>query len=178
MCPGEHLRSKAMKVRSIILVACILISTGAIVTGYASAGHWLILLAIAFLTFFWTFTRRRSEFWSASIFLLGFVIFAANGIATGLSFHLMLIGCTASLAAWDLMLFNQSLAGSMPGKAIASLERHHLQSLAAAVIAGLLLALLTSNIEVQFPFGVIVLLVLITIGCLIFSMRCIMENKH
>jgi hypothetical protein len=167
-----------MKVRSIILNTCLITSIGCVGVGYLFAGYWLIVPALLVMAFFWIFTKQRSVFGSASSVLLGFVILAAIGIIADLSLNLMLIACTTALVSWDLMQFNQSRVGNPLHKTNSSLEKYHLQSLASAASAGLMLAFMGSLISVRLPFGVIVLLVLMAMGCLMLNMRYIMRKSH
>lgn len=51
------------------------------------------------------------------------------------------------------------------------LERDRLQSLAAVVFTGLLLTSLNSPISLQLPFGAIVFLVLLAVGCLTYAVQ-------
>lgn len=166
-----------MKVHSILLNACLILTTGCLGAGYLLAGYWPILPVILVIFLFWIFARRRPEFWPASSLLLAYVFLAAIGITADLSPILMIAACTGALLCWDLVLFNQSIVTGSPPKLIASLEKNHLQSLALAASAGLILALLGSTIYLRFPFVLIVLLVLVTMGCLLYGMQYIMKEK-
>jgi hypothetical protein len=166
-----------MKIRLILLIASLFISTGSILVGYISAGFWLILPAIPVLVSLWAFARKESHFRAGSIMLLGFVILAAVGVISGLSVPAMLVACTAALISWDLYLFDRRMAGSPPHPSIADIEGRHIQSLIMGAIAGLLLGVLAINIRLQLPFIAIAFFVLIALGGLLASMRSMGQAK-
>jgi len=167
-----------MKVHSIILTICLIISTGCLGTGYILAGHWLVLPVFLLVGLLWYLTNKGSVFLSASSLLLVYVVLAAFGITAGLSSLLMIVACTTALVSWDLIQFNRSVAGNPLGDTNVSIEKIHLQSLALAASAGFMLALISLYIDVHFPFGVIVLLVLMTMGCLLYGMQYILKKNR
>jgi len=166
-----------MTFRTIILNICLIISTGCLGTGYILAGYWLILPALLAMVLFWIFTKDQPVFWSASSLLVVIVILAAIGITVDLSLTLMIIACTTALVSWDLIQFNQSMVGNSLRKTNASVEKYRLHSLALAASTGLMLVLISSYINLQFTFGLIVFLVLIAMGCLVGSMQYIMKKN-
>jgi len=166
-----------MTILSNILYICMIISTACLGAGYILAGYWLILPAFLVMVFFWIFAKNQPVFWSASSLLVFFVILAAVGIIIDLSFILMIVACIAALVSWDLMLFNQSLVGNSDRVTNASLDRYHLYSLALAVLTGLTLALMSSYINSQFPFWLIVILVVLVMGCLVGGMQYISKKN-
>lgn len=167
-----------MKVHFMILIICLIISAGSLGAGYIFAGYWLILPVLLAIFLFWIFTRNRWPFWSASSSLLAYVLLASFGVKEGLSSNLMVVASTAALLSWDLLLFNQSIVTNLPPEPKASLEKYHLGSLAVAVSSGFMLALLSSSINLRIPFVGITFLVLMTMGCLVYSMQYIMKKKH
>ena len=167
-----------MKSHSVLLVTCLLISSGCLAAGYILSGYWLILLAFPLMLIAWQLTYKRSTFVSASILLSGYVILASAGIIAGLSTALMLIACTTALASWELLQVNQNVSGYPPGKTNGMLEKHHLNSLALAASAGLTLSLISATVTLQLPFVVIALLVFMALGSLTYGMRQIMNKKR
>ena len=167
-----------MKPRPTFIIICLVISSGCLAAGYVLSGYWLIFLAFTILLVAWLLTYQRSTFLSASILLSGYVILAAVGIIGGLSTALMLIACTAALVSWDLLQMDQSASGYPPGKTSGALEKYHLNSLALAASIGLTLSLVSANLSLQFPFVVIVFLVLIAAGSLIYTMQYIVNKRR
>jgi hypothetical protein len=166
-----------MKLHSILLNACLILTTGCLGAGYLLAGYWPILPVLLVIFFFWIFASKRPEFWPASSLLLAYVFLAAIGITADVSSILMMAAGTGALLCWDLVLFNQSIVTGSPPKPNASLEKYHLQWLALAASAGLILALLSSTVNLHLPFVLIVFLVLMTMGCLLYGMQYILKKN-
>ena len=166
-----------MKVHSIVLNSCLAISAGCLGAGYISGGYWLILPAFLVMAVFWIAMKKRPVFWPASGLLLIHVVLSIIGVTLNLSIYLMICGCAAALASWDLAHFREGIAGNPPLETDAPLTRNRLQSLAMAVFSGLLLAVTSSNINLQFPFGITVLLVLMLMGGLVHGLGAILKNR-
>lgn len=169
---------ETISISSIVLIICLIISTGCLGAGYILAGYWQILAVFPLMALFWIYTKNRSAFWADSSFLLAYLILAAIGIVDRLSLVLMIIACTTVLTSWDLMQFNHSKVGNSLSNTNTALEKYHLNSLALAASAGLILALSSIYINLQFPFGVTILLVLIAMGCFLYSLRYIRSKKY
>lgn len=144
---------------------------------YILAGDWSILLFLLAMVVFWTFMRKRSVFWSASIVLLSSVLLAVAGMLANLSTPLIVIACTAALAWWDLANFGESITIGQPQETRASLEKHHLYSLALAVFSGLILTVVSSRLDLRIPFIGAVLLALFTIGCFTYAVRSLAKKN-
>jgi hypothetical protein len=166
-----------MKAHSIILIICLIITTGCLGAGFILTGYWLILPGLLVNLFIWIYAGYRRVFWMASCSLLVTVFLAAIGIITSLSSILMIVVCSTALVCWDLIHFNQSKAGISPGKTKGTLDRYHLQSLAIATFAGLIVGLSSSYLNLHFPFFVIILLVLMTVASLIYGTQYILKKK-
>ena len=166
-----------MKVHSIILNFCLVTSAGCLGAGYILGGYWLIMPIFLAMATFWVIMKKRSLFWSSSSQLMVYVVLATIGVTLNLSIYLMVVGCTTALACWDLTHFRDTMIDNPPFGTDARLERYRLQSLATAVLTGLFLALISMYINLQFPFGVMALLVLMAMGCLVYGVqylvRCI-----
>jgi hypothetical protein len=164
-----------MKFRSTILNICLMISAGSLGTGYTLAGFWQILPLLLLILLFGMLEKKR--FWSATGFLLVYVVLAAIGVVADLSVELMIIACTFALASWELIQFEQSLDGNSLLETSTPLEKHHMRSLALAGSVGLLLAFTSIYIHLQLSFSMIIFLVLITIGCLTYGIRHIVKKR-
>ncbi len=144
---------------------------------YILAEEWLIMPFFLAVLGLWVIMQKRSVFWSASFLLSVLVFFAAIGMLANLSTPLMVIACTAALAWWDLADFAQSIVVGQPPESTRLLEKDHLQSLALAGTAGLVLALATSYFNLQISFLGTVLLVLFTVGCLMYAMQSLVKKN-
>jgi hypothetical protein len=167
-----------MKSHLMLIITCLAISSGCLATGYIVSGYWLIFLAFPLMLIAWLLTYKRSMYLSASILLSGYVILASVGIIAELSSALMVIACTTALASWDLLQIDQSASGYSPGKTNGLLEKNHLNSLALAASAGLILSLISANITLQFPFVVIAILVSVAMGFLFYGVQFVVKKKY
>lgn len=166
-----------MRIHAILLNACRVMSLGSLGAGYILGGYWLILPVFLAMGIFWLIMNRHSPFWSAASLLLIDVALAVIGVTLNLSIYLLVIGCTAALAGWDLTHFRYTMIDNPPLGADVRLERSRLQSLAAAVFTGLVLALIGLYINLQFSFGVMVLLVLMAMGGLTFGAQWMWRKR-
>ena len=126
---------------------------------------------------FWLTMNRHSPFWSTTGLLLIDVALAVVGVTLNLSIYLMVVGCTAALACWDLTHFRHTMIDDPPLGADVRLERFRLQSLAVAVFMGMSLAFIGAFIKLQFSFGVMVFLVLVAVGCLTYGVQYFVRNR-
>lgn len=166
-----------MKTHLIILNVCRVISIGSLGAGYILGGYWLILPVFLAMGILWLIMNRYSPYWSASSLLLMEVALAIIGVTLNLSIYLMVIGCTAALAGWDLSNFRQAINDQPPLGTAARLEKTHLQSLGMAVFTGLFLAFISSSINLQFPFGVVIFLVLMAMGGLVYGVQYLVRKR-
>ena len=166
-----------MKIPFVTNAICFMIAAICLAAGYVWGGYWLIFPAFLAMILFWLVMKRKSFFGAASSLLLVYVFLAAIGVIANLSLSLMVIGCTTALASWDLAHFNHGMGGNPLFEAKESLEKHHMQSLAVMYGASLLLALISSYINLQFPFGVMVFLVLVAMGCISYGLQYIKRNR-
>lgn len=160
-----------MKSHSILLKICLAISTVCLSAGYISIGYWQILFGFPILALIWFFMVKYSVFWSASIFLVVYVLLTAIGIFADLSRFLMLIASTTALASWELMQFNQKQVEISLLKSNNLLEKNHIKTLALAISTGFVLVLISSSIYLELPFIVTAILVLILFGGFLFGVR-------
>jgi hypothetical protein len=166
-----------MKTHSHLLNLSLIISTGCFAAGYLLAGYWLVVPALVLLIASWVLSSRRPAFWLAAVSLVSSLILAAVGVALDISLVLIVIATTMALVSWELVQFKHSSTRKAPAQPNTAFEKHHLRSLLLAASAGLILALLTTFINLQLPFGVVAILVLAAVGSLVFSMQSIMKKK-
>ena len=165
-----------MKTHSIILNTCLVTSAGCLIGGYISSGYLVIVPAFLAMAIFWLATKKHSTFWSASSLLLIYIFLAALGMILNLSILLMALGCTTALAWWDLSHFSQSIDNNSSRKVTASLERYHLQSLAAVIFISFILIFIISTFNLRLSFGSIVILSLIAMGCFTYGIHHLLRN--
>lgn len=162
----------------VLIILCLTIATGCLTAGYIFAGYWQIVLLLPILLILWLLANKQSIYLSASIFLLGYVILAAVGILLDFSVGLMVFACVAALASWELLLFDQSNIDNLPDNSDFLRKKYHLTSLVIAISVGLILAIISANINLHIPFAIISLLVLVSMGCLIYSVQFVVGKKY
>lgn len=160
-----------MKAHTIILGICLVISVGCLGSGYMMNGFWMVIPILSAMAIFWAITKKKPAFWSASGLLMIYIVLAGIGVLINLSIYLMIVGCTSALVCWDLVHFRDGVVDIPSKESLVLLERDRLQSLAAVVVASLMLTLISLQISLQFHFGAIVLLVLMAVGCLTYGLQ-------
>lgn len=141
---------------SITCVTCLAV-------GYGLVGQWLALSGSLLALPAWLFGyqwRSRSLFLAALLFSVGL---AAAGLFAGASPALMMVSATLALAGWDGMLLDLSLADHIPANPVSLFEKNHFQSLALALVSGLLAAIAGQMLRFRIPFGGLVLLVILAL---------------
>jgi hypothetical protein len=163
-----------MKTHSVLITISLVLAVVYLGAGYLIFGYWQILPALLVIVLFWIFTRKLPGLWPASSVLLVIVLLSAIGITAGLHLLPMLAASTAALVTWDLTLFAQGRSTNQQSASIPLFERKHLQSLAMAASAGLLLAWGSSYLNFHLPFILMVLFVLLAIIGLVYGIKRLM----
>ncbi len=154
-----------MPLRKIIIIVSLGLSAGCLALGFARAAQWAAIAAFLAPWLVWLSAWRWSMLWSPSAALLASIGLAAGGLLAGAASLPVLISITLFLAVWDLMLLDQAVTSTAPGKALAYLERKHYQSLGVAVGIGLLGVVAAQMVRFPIPFvGVVLLAILAFIG--------------
>ena len=159
-----------MKLHSILLILCLTISTGSLGAAYFAAGYWQILFVFPLFAMLWFWVKKISLFWSAALYLMGYVLLAATGIIIDLSLLLMLIAGTTTLASWELMQFTPQLTKDGRPQMNDLLEAYHLKALGLVILSGLILTLFGTALSLEIPFSITILLVIIVFGGLLFGL--------
>ncbi len=150
-----------MPLRKIIILVFLVLSATCLAFGFAMVAQWAAIAAVLTSLLAWLSGWRWSSVWPPSAALVVSISLAAAGLLAGASPLLMLLSVTPTLGVWDLMLLDQTVTSSSPGKTLALLEQKHYGSLARALGLGLLAALASRVIRFQIPFGVIILLAIL-----------------
>ena len=163
-----------MKTHSVLLVISLILAVSCLGADYLIFGYWQILPALLVIVIFWIFTRKLPGLWLASSVLLAIVLLCAIGIIVQLQLMPMLVACTAALVTWDLTLFARDRGTNQRSASIPMFERKHLQSLALAASAGLLLGWFGSYLNFRLPFILIVLFALLAVIGLVYGIKRLM----
>ncbi len=160
-----------MKTGSILRAVCLLAAAACLTVGYLLIGDWAILLAIPALILFWLVAAKSSPFWGACGLLSIYIALAVLGITRHAPAVLLSAGCVLALMAWDLSDPRGHSADGKAGDYVGLMENRRLRSLAAVSIVSLLLVAVAALIRLELPFGVIVLLSLLLMGCLVYAIH-------
>jgi hypothetical protein len=157
--------SGGMPFRRVLFFLCLIGSMACLAAAYGVAGLWVgSCLAILPGTFSF-FSNKFPGRWLPPVFLWSTFGAAAVGILLGASAPFALFGAAFSVAAWDLMNLDRSIAGSEQTHT-ARFERKHAASLGLALGVGLLLAEGGLALSLPLPFPVFLLLVALDVFCL------------
>ena len=166
-----------MKMHSIIAEACFVISILCLGAAYIPDQYWLMAPVLLAMVLFRRIVKKWPSFWISSSLLSGYILLAATGVAKNMSLPPILLGSVAALAGWELADSERNMADTASPEARMRLERQHLRSLAATSGAGLSLALVSSYLNLHYPFGVTVLLVLLAMGAITYGMQFLTEKE-
>ena len=166
-----------MQTRTLTLITCLILSACSLSIGYILAGYWLIFVLFPLMAVVWIYSYHRAVSWASSSLMIIHIILSAIGIIAGFSTTLMIISGTTALAWWDLLQFNQSKTENSSAEPGRLLDKYHLKSLGTTIAVGLILALISANMNLRLPFGVSVILILMATGGLIFGIQHIVNAK-
>jgi hypothetical protein len=152
-----------MALRKSFFVICLVISLLCLTTGYGFAGQWIGVVIVITSGFAWLPARKYPVSWLPHLSLITSVGLAVTGQLTGAPPLLMICGSGFALAAWDLILLDGALGTHSAGEQSRRYEIKHMQSLALALGAGLLVAFLGGMLHLQIPFVAMMLFVALVI---------------
>jgi hypothetical protein len=122
------------------------------------------------------FHGRTRRAWAAPAFLSVMVAAAAAAAALGASAFLVVPGAALALAAWDLADFDRFLRAGESSNDDTRPRRRHAASLARALALGLLPAAGAIGLSLRIPFGVMLLLVILDLGCLGYAVHLLWKQ--
>ena len=166
-----------MKSINIAFGLTISISTFSLAAGFLHGGYWMIVaLYIPFVLLVLIF-RHRSLFWLGTVYLSISLLLAAFGVLVQIPLLPMIIAGGAALASWDLYLFKHDIDSIIPEKSKPAMIKDHFSSLGLAISCGFILAVTFSYFKFKLPFGLSVLFVLITMVCLMISVKILNRKR-
>ena len=144
-----------MSFRKALLVICLMISLLCLAAGYGIAGYWVgAAIAILMAPAWWLAQKYASL---PTVCLSVSVGLAVVGRLIGCSPALMIFGCAAALAAWDLVFLDSAVGNHSSGEPTRRYENRHLQSLLMVLGFALLAIVLGRFVTIQLPFTVLLL---------------------
>lgn len=151
----------------------LILTSGALATGYAASGDWPVALLAAIAGGGWLLAQRRGRAEAAAPMLVGYIALAALGRWFGAESALMLLGVTGALAAWDLQRLQERLGYASSAQAARDLERAHLKRLGIVSALGYLAGLAALYVQVRLHLALLLLLGLLAIAGLSYAVRYI-----
>jgi hypothetical protein len=152
-----------MPQRKALFLVSLVIALVCLAGGYGTTGQWVGAILVFLIILAWPFSQRFHLTWSAPACLVSLVFLAAAGLLAGAPAFLMIPGAVAALAAWDLLGLDRTMQGSSPSETARQFEQNHIRSLALALGLGVLVAVTGSLLILQFPFIILIGLVLLNL---------------
>jgi hypothetical protein len=144
----------------VALFTSIALGIGSLAIGYAGSG-WFALLILAF-GIIWFYTEQRGWAWFSMIGLTLAVFIAMVGVQLEFNSGWMFAGVLFSLFAWDLVEFRNRLQFASIGNNVPGMEKRHLLRLGILAIVATILLLLIIFVRLQFSFGWLIFLAIVT----------------
>jgi hypothetical protein len=142
-----------------------------IVIQYFRLGFWLALLLVGLNMVLWIMARNKSDtvYVHAALFLSTSIIIG-GWLTASLPFYGLILSSSLVLINWDLVQFDRELSLAASTRAV-FLEQKHLTSLIFILLFGLLLGLSGYWFRLNFPFGIILILISAALYCLDYIWR-------
>ncbi len=144
--------------RGFLVLAALLLGAGFWLRVYQPVSIALLALAVVGLVFLW-----RGWGWFLSVLLLLFTGTAAAGFYLDVAPAWLVLGTQAALLAWDQEHLARRIKNAGRVESLSEITRTHLARLAWVSLSGLFLVGLTFLIQVEFSFGVAVLLAVLAV---------------
>jgi hypothetical protein len=154
-----------MRFRKMIGFVCVFVGSALLAIGFTVVSQ-ILAIAVGLILLLIGFSARHWPSSSFSVFtFLVSVCVAVAGVISGALPVCMLLGFTFALASWDLSNLDQFLKNQSTSANMLVLEKLHYQNLLLALGLGLLISIVGRNLQIQFPFaGIIILVFLFIIG--------------
>jgi hypothetical protein len=168
-----------MALRKALLFISPLICSASLATGFAMAGQGTVFTIGLLAYLAWLLSCIRPATLPPGIPLalsVGIAVAGASAWAPALP---MIVGATFALASWDLILFNQSLAGksNSSSETVSKYEHRHLQNLLLILVLGLSATLAGRMISATIPFAGMILLACIALFSLDLVLRILLDMR-
>jgi hypothetical protein len=151
-----------MPIRKVFFFICLSGSVFCLVAGYGIIRQWIGVVVAILTGLTWLLARKYLTLFLPSICLVMSVGLAVVGELMGSPSWLMICGSWFALATWDLLLLNNTFDSHLFGEQTQSYENKHLQSLILALGFGLFVSFLGRLFNLQLPFFVLALLVVLS----------------
>ncbi|MDX1688788.1 MAG: hypothetical protein R3248_12460 [Candidatus Promineifilaceae bacterium] len=150
--------------------AGILFAGLALLAGFGLAGLWWGAAAAAVVATLWAAGHARKKRWAASIGLFVLLFITAVGLVVGLAPGWGIVALGAALAAWEFDYFRRVLDSTVHADSHVRVERRHLlirrhrRRTLTVILSGVLVAGAATVIQIQFGFGLALLLAVVSLA--------------
>lgn len=107
--------------------------------------------------------HKQDPFWTSSLMLIAYLVMEILIFQQGGNSFFLTGGCIASLAAWDLFLYRNTLKGDLSLLPVDHLIHGHLKSLRKVIFISVVGAGLALTLPINLPFFVLFLLSLLAL---------------
>jgi len=136
----------------------IILTIGIFILAFLSAGKWGLALLTASLLLLWELGRWSRKVWVINITFVLLLITCVIGYWQGIQFVWLAAGLLATLAAWDLILFDWRIKDAQLVVDQTNLENKHLVRLGFSLGLGAILLIAAVYLEIKLSFGLAILL--------------------
>jgi len=153
-----------------LVYAGISLAVLALLAGFGLAGLWWGAAAAVVVAALWAAGHAKKQRWAAPAGLFTLLLVTAVGLVVGLAPGWGIAALVASLGAWEFDFFWRVLDGSKDAERHVRVERRdllvrrHRRRVLTVLLAGALLAGAATVIQVQFGFGLALLLGVISLA--------------
>jgi hypothetical protein len=143
--------------------AMLILAMASMVVGYIIAELPWVTAIILFLGILWIVAELRGWRWPGSLILFLLVISAAIGIVVQVDPIWSILATAFALATWELSYFNRTIQNAAWVRMERLIVDRHNRRVLVATLISVLLAWVTTQIQVDFGFGIALLLAIITL---------------
>jgi hypothetical protein len=161
----SEVQRNRMSLRKTLFGVCLLVSVICLAAGYGISGGWIGVVAAIITAPAWLLARKFPDSGLPFICLLLSICLAVVGILNNAPSMMMICGGGFALAAWDLVFLDYALKSTSSDENTSLYEKNHIQSLALALVSGLLIVFVGRYLRLETPF----ILMLAFIGLVLFG---------
>ena len=153
-----------------LVYAGISLAALALLAGFGLAGLWWGAAAAVVVAVLWATAHARKQRWAAPIGLFALILVTAVGLIVGLDPGWGIIALVAALAAWEFDFFWRVVEETDGAEHSVRVDRRdllirrHRRRVLITVLAGALLAGAATIVQIQFGFGLALLLGVISLA--------------
>ena len=146
--------------------------------GYGRQEIWYMLAIVCAIILLWIVAGVRNWFWVTTVAFILHTIVAAAGFFLSVESFWLILGLMFALFAWDLASLTQRLSCAGHIESHNKFFALHFRRLVVTGGLGVILAVLALNFNLQFSFGWLVLLGLLSVLGISYAIRYILRTSQ